>query len=370
MSIIELINMYRYNETCYYFKTHAKKIHNIFFMLDPSDLNNYISFVKKTIFVDSFNDIYCSYYPHSLMTYDRVKNAMNRYIFGQDKNNSDSHNDSINIFINEICDVYSQIYIFSENDKEKNMGDDMIIWNNILDNYVYSSSYSIISDYLRYINFYKHAYSKYTYDDITNNMRVWHRNTKDVKRMMFITKKTSFCDIINLNIDIFVEIKGFSDYSNLFDMLTCNTFNEYCTINMIIESCSKIFTKYDLRYISMDFYFDDLVTIIVPQFICHYHKYISKLYLNNPLCYPYSYHNVYKYIHNTCEMKNANLMMLINNNGLFNMYNDKFMMNKNINILYSKSTYITYDETFKKHMNLDMLLTILKLYSDVNIMMQ
>lgn len=268
----------------------------------------------------------------------------------------------------------------SENVPNNISDDELFNWENLSDIVIYQKSTSVVIKHFKYLNFVRIMRScDYQYDDITSDIRVWcHSSLTKFKDESGIIK---FIFLSNAQIQrirdykielskscVYIEIKGFTDYGALFDMMTMDCFNEYPNLRKVTRNMNKLFNQFVTADIHI--YASDVTTMIIPFIVNYYQEMIHTIHVKDPIFYPYGFQTFYINLRKDNELRmnvgcQYNLIGLLNNLSLVDVYIDPEMCDKNENMMYSHNTVITFSDKFYKYVDKDNLIMMMELYSNV-----
>lgn len=393
---VEIMNKCRYTNVCTLIKQkHSKTSDNNNNKSDDDRIIKYSSFLKKHVMNDNFLTVFKSYYPTTdSMSKIKVQNVIKKYIYNIDPSCiidysqyiSDSHISIIRT-INQLTSKYEKTYIF---DNDNTSSDNKIFFPNKMDDVMfYQNSLSIILRYLKYFDFIRMMRSQnYHYIDVNSNIRVWEHESLKMKlepeesiiNFVFLSNAQIHCMINKYKKNnsktilskrcIYIEIKGFTDYCTLFDMITMDIFNEYSNLETITRNLNQLFNKYVMSDIHI--YASDITTIIIPFIVNYFQERIHTIQVTDPIFYPYNFQTFFVNLRHDELLKmevgcRYNLMYLLDNLSLIDMYIDPDMCDKNENMLYHSSTFISFSDDSYKFIDKNNLIMMLELYSDVSI---
>lgn len=227
-------------------------------------------------------------------------------------------------------------------------------WNDILELVKKRTVYDIMRDMMNYRTFKKQMMMlEYNYLDVTSDIRIWEKlspfDEKKYVNMIFVDMMYDMIDINRMIIKnpkntsiIFIEIKGFTYYSEFFDYLTFDMFNKYNIITDIVIDISKVINLY--KSYTKILTLCDTTTILSPHIITHYGELFENITLINPMCYPYSFHKYFDIMKN--RHNNTNYINMINNISMFDIYMNN--PQNTTNSIYDKKIIIIYDSHDEK----------------------
>lgn len=382
----DIVNRHRYKKFCSMIK---KKYNKISFSDTDDRLIKYSSFIKKHVENDQFLSIFKSYYPYSGVndTMNKIKlhNVIKKYMYNTDPSDiinysqyvSDPQISTIRT-INQLTSKYEKMYIFDQSDNTDN--NIIFVWNNLDDVIFYQNSFSIITNHFKYLNFAKIMRSHdFGFNDITPNVRTWvhsslNQKSNEFKIINFVFLSSEQVqligkfEIIPTKNCIYIEIKGFTHYCSLFDMITFDTFNEYSNLKSITRSLNKLFNEFVMTDIHI--YASDITTMIVPFITNYYQERIHTIHVKDPMFYPYNFQTFFVNLRKYDELKLSigcqyNLIGLLNNISLIEMYIDPDMCDKNENMLYGSNTIVSFSDQSHNFVDKNNLIMLLSLYSNV-----
>jgi hypothetical protein len=389
--LIEIMNRYRYKKL----KIKLSIIKNtendriekatLFTEMHATAMNNYSSFMMKHVINDNFFDIFTSYYQDGMMNTIRIRDVVRKYIFDLDPtkktNTYNTFSSDIPVTaieahktINVLTKKFENIYVInSGNDLDSVMKE----WNDLTDVIMYKNSFKYLVDHVHYIRFsILMRCSGYRYQDMSPDIRIWIKGEicddrvvnvviidDDVKNSMMTNHHNHSKD----NNIVYIEIKGFSNYSDFFDVITCDMLNRYSSIDDVTKQFNnvlKLFTKSKINLFA-----SREMTVIVPYFVNYYDNKIDKIVVINPIYYPYSFHIFFKSIHNKkidLYLK-PNLVRMFNGLSLMQMYFDKNAHDKKFNRLYGRNVNVDFDKDSELYTNQENLSIVLDMYSHVRV---
>jgi hypothetical protein len=339
--------------------------------------------MKKHLLNDNFFDIFKMYYPDCIMTPLRIKNVIKKYVYNLDPNTTSS----INLFNDETIDVqktintlsckFENMYIVNVNTTDKVKMKD---WTNLLEMSNKRSCIQTFINFIKYITFYlfmkRNNYKCYDVKPFLNsNIRMWINNINDNnvidivilddKTINKIINDTTTNDLFKNTSCIYLEIKGFTNYSDFFDLLTINCFNTYSNINEITRQFGTILDMFPEKNFNVTA--SNISTIIIPFVLHYYHERINKISVMNPVFYPYSYHILFKSILDKKISVSTNYLTMINKLSLLDIFFNENSNDKQHNRLYDKNVSIYFDEDADLYSNKELLSIMLDMYSRVNL---
>lgn len=413
----EIINKRRYKKFCDKIRReqrHANFSHN------DDRLIKYSSFLKKHMINDNFLAIFKSFYPDpdEIMNKTKVHNAIKKYIycinpsynidFSQHLTNSQI---SIVRTINQLTSKYEKMYMFitdqnqtidhftqqsressdesldqslDESSDQSQSSDqfqssDIFSWENLSDIIFYQSSFTFFIKHFKYLNFVKTMRShNYQYDDITSDIRVWTHQSLipedkiDVVNFIFLTSSQTQSiqnhQTIPSKSCVYIEIKGYTDFCALFDLITLDFYNDYSNLRTIARNLNKLFNMFVMADIHI--YASDVTTMLIPFIVNYYQEMIHTIHVKDPIFYPYNYQTFFMNLRNDKELRKSvgcqyNLIMLLNELTLIDMYIDPEMCDKKTNMSYGPNTIVSFSDESDKFVDKNNLIMLLELYSGV-----
>jgi len=367
--------------------------------------------MKKHLINDNFLRIYKSYYPESddFLSKIKLQNTIKKYIY--DINPPHTINFlqhmspgiiSMERTINQLTSKYENMYMMHHSESDEKLFN----WENLCDIMHYQISITAIFKFIKYLNFMNTLRSRgYKKISITSSIRIWKHSSifchdqgrdrdqckdqdqdqykdqgqyKDRDRdqdvnFVFISNE-QIQEIIDHKFeiqrsDVLIEIKGFSDYSVLFDIVTLDTFNDYLSFEENARSLSQVFDLFSTSRINI--HASDITTMIIPFVVNYFQERIHTIQIKDPIFYPYSFHTFFINLRkdqglNTKIGTQYNLLSMLNDISLIHLFIDPEMCDKKNNLLYqTNTTIILSDDKFVDKNNL---MTLLGLYSNCNVM--
>lgn len=323
---------------------------------------------------------------------------------------------SVHKTINFLAKKFENIYIITNknqyNDKlKKNINtpdlsyfidSNINDWSDLSDVVTYKNFLCYAIDFARYMKFsISMRCIGYHYHDVSPDIRVWEKlvpgSTKDLAkgltkgpmnqeeqellsknehpvhnvviiddeaRQSIMTNYHRYDTADNI---VYVEIKGFSNYSDFFDIITCDTFNKYSSIDEITKQFVNVFKLFGISKLNL--FASRESTIMIPFLLNYYHEKLNKIIVINPIYYPYSFHVFYKSIHNkklSVHLK-PNLIRMFNKLSLMDIYFDKNTSDKKFNRLYSRDVNVDFDKNAELYTMHENLAIVLDMYSHIEV---
>lgn len=247
--------------------------------------------------------------------------------------------------------------------------------NNILNIFKCHAKYIVVCREMRKLG--------YISNDISKHWRVWSHNHKSVTIKKSTGKNSDKIIILDKTLDddtlktyvknskklyTIIECTSFSKYDELHQTLTGGFFIEYEDFDMeyVIREFGKvldIFPQSD----SHDLVLKGTASILVPHMVDHYKERIKSIHVIDPVFYPYSYHVLYKSIHQkTLDIQyDHNLIFLLHNVSLLSLYFGRECSDKKNNALYSSMMILSFSEKHQIYLMKNILFPILQMYSKV-----
>jgi hypothetical protein len=342
----ELMNKYRYqlfnkrigNDTS------LKKVkRSMFGSICKNLTDNYSKFIAKHMMNDNFLQIFKIYYPDCMMNKTRINHVVYKYLYDLD---ASSHITIDNYYIDEMINRFVDQYIMTNNNLIPSDNGMLIDPTDLSNMPVNKSFIKIVYDHLKYLVFclkmYRKGYVKHDIGPwIYSNIRLWinKTNMNNSKNCIIVDEMTV---PIENDDNIYIEIKGFTNYSELFDAITMDMFNTYPKIIDITKQFGALIDQY-FKNTKMNIYAQNISTIVIPFFVNHYEETIEKIIVTNPIYYPYTYT---MFFDNMCKITdmNPNLLMMLNRLALIDIYYDFTKLDKSINKLYRNCVEIKFDK--------------------------
>lgn len=394
--LIEIINRYRYKllkiKLAIIKEAENDKLEKdaLFTEMHATAMYEYSTFMKKHIVNDNFFDIFKSYYPDGVMNLTRIRDVIRKYIFDLDpvKKTQLEHSKIDNHFSFDIpisaIEVHKTINVLSKRfenmyvtDFENNLDPLLKDWTDLSNVITYKNSFRYIVEFVHYMRFSTlMRYIGYRYQDVSSDIRIWMKDKIRKNQVINIVviddeaKKSMITNHRNYSKDnsiVYVEIKGFSNYSDFFDVITCDMLNKYSSIDDITKQFNIVLKIFDGLKINL--FASREVTVMIPFFINYYNERIDKIIVINPVYYPYGFHVFFRSIHNKkidIYLK-PNLIRMFNRFSLMKMYFDKNTHDKKINKLYSRNVNVDFDKDCDLYTNQENLSILLDMYSHVRI---
>jgi len=391
--LFELANKYRYqlfkkriiNDTAL-----KKAKAHIFGDIYKNLTDRYSKFITKHIINDNFLQIFKIYYPDCKMNQKRINCVIYKYLYDldvplltEDYLRSTPHITIKNDFVNDLTDRFVNQYIMTDNNLTPSLPgvtfgrppDDISLidptdLSDISDN---KSFISIVYNHLKYLVFCFKMYRKgYVKHDIGpwmySNIRLWINNSvsdnvnaNNIKNCIIIDKTiepTGGDRNDRSDDDIYIEIKGFTKYSELFDAITMDLFNTYPKIIDITKQFGVMMDRLS-KNTKINIHAQNISTIIIPFLVNYYEERIEKIIVVNPIYYPYSYTMLFDVIHKTDAKNklkfdlNPNLLMLLNRLALIDIYFDFIKIDKLVNKLYRNCVDIKFNKNLYENICID-----------------
>lgn len=365
--LLELVNKYRYKlfRKRIFNDTVLKKVKvHIFGDICKNLTDSYSRFIMKHLMNDNFLQIFKIYYPDCKMNKTRINCVVNKYLYDLDESMHISiNNDCVDILTNRFVNQY----IMTDNLVST---DDPVFPDNMIDptdlsNISHKKSFiNIVYNYLKYLVFCFKMYRKgYVKHDIGpwlySNIRLWINNSaiiNDTKDCIIIDE---MIDPVDCSVDaMYIEIKGFTQYSELFDTITIDLFNQYPKMIDITKQFGALIDQY-LKNTKMKIHAKNISTFIIPGLVNYYEEKIEKIIVNNPVYYPYSYTAIFDAMRKIDAKKkykinlNPNLLMLLNRLTLIDIYFDFVKLEKSMNRLYQNCVDVKLDKKSCENLCID-----------------
>jgi hypothetical protein len=370
---IELINRYRYYKFFQLIKSNKNRS-MIFTEVHKNDMICYSKFMKKNILNDNFFDIFRSYYPDSTISQDRIRKVIGLYIYDIDPTSNSQfivHDMNIPIpvhqTINYLTKKFEKMYITSTQSDQSVQAYD---WTDLTKEFPYKSSYQITIEWFRYIMFMLWMFScRFKHINISNNIRIWicgdHENGDHENRdLVLIDERHINKRSLGLkDNNIYVEMKGFTSYSVFFDMMTCDIFNDYPTLDTLAREFNGIFNMVDTK---INICCSNINSIIIPHLSYYFHERINMINTVDPVYYPYSYHMMFRGIKNRLHKNknnNTNFIFIFNRLALIDIYFGRNTDDLVDNKLYSKNVRINFSRNANKYIDKERVELLLDMFS-------
>lgn len=401
---------------------------SMFTEMYESQMTQYARFMRKQILNDNFFDIFSAYYPGVTMTRARIKNVIRKYIFDLDpvisrydcsetNNNESSHTVSnlknhknhfrytdtkkvkrlscqleryvpisrdvpitaveVHKTINGLTKRFESMYLVDDFEDQQN---DVVKMNSVSDltNIIeYKSTYRYILEFLQYMKFCIFMRRNgYRAKDFNHDIRGWQKIGDNLSKILHVVildddaKKSMMAnnhDYSKESSIMYIEIKGFSNYSAFFDLITCDVLNRYSDIDSIIKQFSSVLKLFPDSKINI--FASRESTILIPFLLNCYHEKLDKIVAVNPIFYSYAFHTFFNSVNNKkldVYMK-PNLIRIFNGLTLLGVYFDKNTDDKKINRLYSRNINIDFDKDGSLYTNCENLSVVLDMYSHVRV---
>lgn len=390
---------------------------------------SYSKFIKKHITNDLFSNIFISYYQDGIMTKDRISAVIKKYIFDIDKDDNIPLSMTtihrltnqltikfIKTYVSDFINVSENYIIDSDSTNNTNkVWNDWTDWIKHTDVVLQKSMLSIIMNHIKYIKFYIILRSRgYICKDLNSDIRIWVKknilydsdqtnktnktNKSNNISILVLDMITShvFSDMNNdlLDASILVEIKGFTNYSEIFDIITMDRYNRYLNASEIAEQFGSVIDfvlSYNNKSININTTNTNTIntntintntintksiiiilygstTILAPFISNRYWELYNDLILIDPICYPYSYHTFYVNINrsNTSHM-NYNYIKIFDKMTLLDLYLETHLMEAKVCGLYSKNVHIAFSDNHCLYTNKDLLQLLFTMHSRIDI---
>lgn len=340
-----------------------------------NEVENYCKFIKKKFLQDKIYHIFVSYYPDGLMNSHRIELFLRNYLFGLFSYMTIDVPICVNSCVNQLVKHIEKSYMVKQYDQ--NMTNVFSMSTNLIDIINYRSIYSIIINQINRNNeiYYQILKSKYNKINICSEIQIWmdNKNNHQICRIVLLETIISN-DLTNMIIKkihdeqetnikyIFVEIKGFVNYNEIFDMLTIDNYNQYYSIEKINTKIGTIIDICKDDNIKIDIFGYGACTIILPFLNDLYGELINEIFMIDPICYPYAYHTFYRNLRKLItENVTNNFVEIMNDVNLIDMYikTDNFLKNKNIHVAFSDKHQIYTDR--------DLLIKLLDMHTKIHI---
>lgn len=422
--VLELINRYRYRLIRHKL-TDIKRIEcdkleksTMFTEMHAAAINDYSVFMRKHMVNDNFFDIFTSYYPDGVMNTVRIRDVVRKYMFDLDPvkkshveyHRIKKHDDWTKKFIRNTntpkkdsepvqqstdsgfsfdipmsaIEVHKSINVLTKRfenmyvtDQSNDLNTQMIDWTDLTNVITYKNSFRYLIEFVQYTRFsILMRCTGYRYTDVSSDIRVWIKGPADGNQIVNLVildddaKKSILANYRNCSKEssiVYVEIKGFSNYSDLFDVVTCDLLNRYSSIDEITKQFNNVLKMFPKSKINL--FASREATIIIPFFINYYNEKIDRIVVINPVYYPYAFHVFFRSVRNKkldVHFK-PNLVRMFNRLSLMDVYFDKNTNDKKFNRLYSRNVHVDFDKDCNLYTNQENLVIVLDMYSHVRI---
>jgi hypothetical protein len=359
----EVLSLLRY---IYYKNEINHKIPYDILRIDNQELvKKYCDFMKKHIMNDKFSDIYETCYPNQSYTEKKIHNTIKYYLFNLYPDYEIPH-DNVEILktINYLTKILTKKYVMADLEL-KNKNDETFVpfyKNQIKFKYFYEYICDAILSYF----FIQHMNNNnFISIQITDNIKIWkHKSSNTCHRLLYFIDEYNFIEELNRTY-IYIEIKNLTRGNEFYELLSQNYgFNK----QEVIDDMEKVFYYLETEKISLEL--SNINTMFLPNIIAKYDANIKSLFLMNPICYPYSYHNSFTQKKNKYNDKIFyGEQCLLNQSSLIDNFRKNILLSKESNKMYSHKTHIILtnnnDDNNKEYHEL--LETNLGLYSEIRI---
>jgi len=284
-------------------------------------MEQYIKFMDRNIMNEKFYKLMNKYYPDKLLTVNRIKNVIKKYIFDIDDTNPTHKNiylfrpkiENTTIIPDTSLDVHKCINYLTKKFTNMYLLNNSSNINNENNQVMYD--YTDLTKIINYRSSFRYYYYlilrvKYTLIMYYNgfrvsnisksNIKIWSNqkilmNNNDKNKILNIVlldddciKKIKLNDIDRNN--IYIEINGFSSYGDFTDMI------KYCFSNIenmesikqltdeLIKSLRQLLEKCNRD--KLEIYMAGRTTIITPYLMREQMEEINKYHIHNPVYYP------------------------------------------------------------------------------------
>lgn len=350
----------------------------------------YSIFIEKHIVNDNIFYLFKSYYPDGIITSDRIELMLKKYIyniFDKDKyiflrcvrnstRNAKSISDSIIYVyrtINKLIKKMENTYILSNcptSDTSNKIND----FTDFTGNVYYKTSLCVINEYIGNIRFnIMMRKNGYIYINISHSVKLWIPENYNITEKSInlclidcdhICKGLKVLDSKQKN--IFVEINGLTNFRSLYDMITSDKYNNYDDVDKIGKDFGKIFDMFNNS--KFDLYARNYGTIFIIHIIKYHSESINKIYVEDPIFYPYSYFISFNNIRSNKNIQlkyNHNLIRCLHTLSVFGLYFDKNICDKCYNMIYSEKVNVSFSEDSDRYCNKTLIEMMLFMHSKV-----
>lgn len=346
LSILELINYSYYIE-----HVKPKEINNKNLLNNKSILETYSKYISDHFHRIDFLSLFKKYYGNIILTKRKINVLIKKHLFNLSESKIKNHNViskinyanindslipddmiSVHALINQLTNKYTSMYIMNKINYDTN--DKIINWNNLSSNIKYKSFFNVLHDRIKYYRFCKTMYNfglKYT--DINNYIRIWYSDMSN-KQIVILNQDDS--NPIDNN-KIYVEMRRFTHYSEIYDLFTFNVINGREYLDFLARQYNDLFNAVRKYNDKIDIISCGVGTIIIPLLLKYYHEHINQVFLTDPVIFLNDYYRVFKMIDKTKYLSNYTLMLIFNEISFIDIY--YLPIDSSDNYDYSKDVY-------------------------------
>ncbi len=345
-------------------------------------LESYTSIIKKMVLGSNFIELYSHYYLDKIITRDRISKMLGLHIFGiinielVDIQVTYFHR-TINVLTNKIC----KTYIETNNSNSINtvdiidISDTTKLIKKLKDRSITQSAKYFIKNCLLYKSiWFRLLYNQYKSYDINNCVRIWiSNNIKPICKTTYIVLIDSMNDLINLNCypasTVFVEIRGFSAYSDFLDCLRFGITDHYDTMfEDVIFGIGKTIDIIKNKYsnTSVCLVSQQLVSIFVPEILDRFGERIDNILSIDPVFFPWTYHRAFDLLRSNELYHNVHILNLMHRRTMFKTFH-QIMNQSKINGILSNKVIVVFRSDRQFDQIIYDLQIMLSMYSNVRL---
>lgn len=332
----------------------------------PDQLEIYSQLIKKHFLRDNILNVFVSYYPDKIFTEKRIEKMLSLYLFDRNVNelakytrSTSPYHQTVNSLTKRIINMYVLDDDYSEQLEPR-------MWNDLsnIEQPTLFSTILTLKEWSSYLLFYtRMIFNGFICVDVNSDTRLWiHRHHKFEDTRIVILNNQIKLDF-NKSKKIYVEIKGFSQYADFYDTVSCDKFNNYCDLDQIARKIGNVFdliSRFKTDESNVDLELSGSTTILVPYILTYYKENIRNVFITDPVFYPYSFHSFFNFLP---DRLSYNFINMFHNLSLMKLYIDSEDSDK-FKGIFNNNIYIHFTESFE---NADILTCALSMHSKVNI---
>jgi len=343
-----------------------------------NNLDSYSTFIKKHLMNDLFFSIFTSYYPDQIVTKERISTVIKKYVFGLDDHiEIPLSATTVHKTINQLTTKISKVYItdFITDTSKVDITRD---WLDLLQLQLYSpiigSVLNVVNIVIDNVKFYLTMRMKgYICKYVSQDIRMWISDDvlfDDKSNIQIVVLDTIVSTSTNTSINemkkpsVFVEMRGLTNYAEIFDLITLDRFNNYPSLEDLTSQFGRIIDSLPKRQLVINLY--NSATILGPYISSRYWELYTDLILVNPICYPYAYHTFFTNIpniHGNQKYLNNNFIRMFNRLTLPNLYLGSDKQNR----MYDDKVHVVFSDDHSMYTNKELLILMLPMYSRINV---
>ncbi|VBB17885.1 hypothetical protein YASMINEVIRUS_348 [Yasminevirus sp. GU-2018] len=383
-------------------------------------LDTYSSLIKKQLINDNFMNVFRSYYPDCVLTKSRIEKVIKKYIFSIGNESVPLSVTSIHRAVNQLTRKTVKEYICT--DSIRRGSDDLNDWTDLTFVLNAQSLYRILTSHVAYLMFYVKMRTRHfvcvdvpsvsiassqiksamenlnqtTFMSVSNSsVRLWINKDRSVYHtgasIVFLdTVNYNNCDkfiITDRSDRIYAEVKGLSNYSQIFDILTFDRLNEYPDllkvskmIGVVLDFVTTLVSDSKSRYSQkhrnvhepqekchIDVELFGASTMLTPYIVDLYNNIINDIYVVDPVFYPHSYHTFFTQLRVTnCQSSklSSNFVRMFHNLSLIDLYFNRSPTDKSSGV-YGRNVHVGFSDESEKFTDRELLTILLNMYSKV-----